>query len=269
MSSPTPATAAVYRWQNGSLQLLDYCDMTDTTIEVADSWLVRDGRVLAIDLHRTRFLTSIARQRYAQVDPVAFWDAAIAAIPRTGDWFPRVELQAQDAPVLLFRLRDAPPRTNSVVVETWRGTDPRTTPTIKGPDLDSLRRVRVDVQPHGADDAVILSPNGYVVETSLSAIAWWRGSILCTPPAELARVDSVASRSLLTLATALGVDLLEEAVTPAELDGTEVWTINSLHGPRIVTRWIDGPGLAELPGRLALWRGRLAALAHPLPAVAA
>jgi branched-subunit amino acid aminotransferase/4-amino-4-deoxychorismate lyase len=265
MSLPAPATAAIYRWQGGSLELLDYCDMTDSTIEVADSWLVTEGRALAIDLHRNRFLTSIPRARYRRTDPVAFWDASIDAIPRTGDWFPRVELQTHGAPTLLFRLRDAPERTQSVVVETFRGAEPRTVPTIKGPDLDSMRRIRVAAQPVGADDVAILSPDGYVTETSLSAIAWWRGNILCTPPAELPRVDSVTARSLLGLATALGVELLEEAVTPAELDGTEVWTLNSLHGARIVTNWIDGPDMAELPGRLGLWRSRLNALAHPLP----
>jgi branched-subunit amino acid aminotransferase/4-amino-4-deoxychorismate lyase len=264
---PAPATSAIYRWGADSLQLLDYCDLTESTIEVADSWLVSEGRVLAIDLHRTRFLTSIARARFAQIDPIAFWDASIGLIPRTGDWFPRVELQAQGAPVLLFRLRDAPQRTQSVVVETFRGGDVRTMPNIKGPDLDALRRVRVAAQPGGADDVVLLSPDGFVVETTLSAVLWWRGSILCTPPAEFARIDSVTARSVLGLATALGVELLEEAVTPAELDGTEVWTVNSLQGPRIVTRWIDGPDLAELPGRLGLWRERLTALAHLLPTV--
>jgi branched-subunit amino acid aminotransferase/4-amino-4-deoxychorismate lyase len=264
MSLTAPPTSAIYRWQNGSLELLDYCDMTDSTVEVADSWLVSDGRTLALDLHRTRFLSSLARARHEQVDPIAFWDASIAAIPREGDWFPRVELQAQAAPVLLFRLRDAPPRTHSVVVETHRGPDPRTQPLIKGPDLDALRGVRVGVQPDGADDAVILSADGYVAETSLSAILWWRGGILCTPPSEIARIDSVTARSLLGLATALGVELLEEAVTPSELDGTEVWTLNSLHGARIITRWIGGPATAEKPGRLALWRDRLTALAHPI-----
>lgn len=256
MSSPGPVTADILRWTGSGLELLDYCDATETTLVAADSWLTSDGRTLGLDLHRQRFLEAV---------PAAaeFWEAAIAAVPRAGDWFPRVE--AHDNGRLLFRLRSAPERTRSVVLATHRGEDPRTQPEVKGPDLDAMRRLRATAQKEGADETIITTPEGYVVEGAYSAIAWWRGAILCTPPAEFARIDSVTARSLVTLATALGVDTHEEAVTPAELDGTEIWALNALQGARIVTRWIDGPETAELPGRLATWRTRLDRLARPLP----
>ena len=247
--------ADVFRWGDGALHLLDYCEMTDATLTAADSWLVTDGTALALDLHRTRFLD-------AAPGGEEFWDAAIAAIPTTGDWFPRVEQHSDGR--FLFRQRSAPELRRSLTLTTHRGPDPRRAPSVKGPDLDALRRLRSAAQAEGADEAVILSADGYVVESSQSAIAWWRGSILCTPPAEFARCDSVTARSLLGLAGALGVDLLEEAVTPAELDGTEIWALNALHGPRIVTGWSGGPHPAELPGRLQLWRDRLARLRRSL-----
>ena len=265
MSSPV---ADVFRWglnpstgQSG-LELLDYCDLTDTTIGAADSWLVTDGTTRALELHRQRFMTSIARGYYSTSDPGAFWDAAIAAIPRVGDWFPRVEMHA--GPRYLLRLRSAPERRKEIVLATAKG-DPRTTPSVKGPDLEALTRVRVEAQQAGADEGVILSPDGYVIEASQSDLVWWRGSILCAAPTEFTRVDSVTRRSLFALATALGVETHTEAATPAELDGTELWALNALHGARIVTRWVDGPATAELPGRVSLWRKRLEALKHPLP----
>ena len=256
MSSKAPVTADIYRWSGHSLELLDYCDMTDTAIVATDSWLVDEGRTLALDLHRTRFLSHA---------PGAsdFWDAAIAAIPREGSWFPRVEFHTNGR--MLFRLRSAPERTKSVSLVTHQGADPRLTPLVKGPDLDAMRRLRTEAQGLGADESVILSPDGYVVEGSYSGLLWWRGAILCSPPAEFDRVPSVTARSLIGLATALGVEFLEEVVTPAELDGTELWSLNALQGPRIVTQWVDGPELAELPGRLAQWRTRLQVLARPLP----
>lgn len=263
MSSPTAPTSAVYRWHEGALRLLDYCDMTDTRVEAADSWLVSDGRTLALDLHRERFLR-------AAPDGAEFWDAAIAAIPREGEWFPRVELQSRSgAPLFVLRLRSAPALTRSVVVATHAGPDPRTRPTVKGPDLESMLRIRTAVQPLGAEEAVILSPDGYVVEGAYSAIVWWRGAILCAPSPDLERIDSVTARSLVGMAAALGVETYEESVTPAELDGCEVWALSALHGPRIITRWVDGPEMAELPGRLDLWRNRLAVLRRPLPGEAA
>ena len=246
------STSLVYRWIDDGLELLDYCDFTDTTIVVADSWLVSDGRTLALDLHRQRFA-----QTAGDVD--TFWAAALALVPTDGDWFPRVEKHSNGT--LLFRLRSAPERSRSVVLAT-AASDPRTQPTIKGPDLESMLRLRTEVQAVGAGEAIILSPDGYVVEGAYSALVWWRGSILCYPAEELERIDSVTARSLIGLATALGVDTFAESVTPSELDGTELWALSALNGPRIATAWVDGPSLAELPGRLDLWRKRLAALAR-------
>src|SRR5690348_11656501 len=102
----SPVIADVFRWGDERLELLDYCDMTDSTIVAADSWLVSEGKSLALELHRQRFMTSIPRGYYARSDPEGFWNAAIAAIPREGDWFPRLE--AHSGPRFLFRLRSAP-----------------------------------------------------------------------------------------------------------------------------------------------------------------
>jgi len=265
MSTPAPPTAAIYRWHNDELELLDYCDMTDTVVEVADSWLVSDGRTLALQLHRSRFLNSISEARYDEIDPLKFWDAVIAAIPREGDWFPRVELQSRGgAPLLVFRLRSAPERSVGVVAATHTGPDPRTQPTIKGPDLDAMQRLRTTAQKVGAGEAVILNDDGFVVEGAYSSLVWWRGAILCSPPAEFERIDSVTARSLIGLAEALGVETYTEAVTPAELEGVELWALSALHGPRIVTAWHEGPELAELPGRPRLWRDKLTALRHSI-----
>lgn len=256
---------SIYRWRDGVLEPVEYCDMTLTVIEAADSWLVSDGLVLGIELHRQRFMTSIPRGRFLQLDVAAFWDAALALIPREGDWFPRVELHSRlGAPRLVFRLRSAPERSRSAILATWQGTDPRSTPTVKGPDLERLQRVRTAVQKRGATEAVILSPDGYVVEGAFSGLLWWRGGILCGPPRDFDRIDSVTARTVLTLAKALGVETYEEAVTPAELDGTELWVLSALHGIRIATAWVDGPSLAELPGRLESWRSRMSALRRPL-----
>ena len=224
---------SIFRWHDGALEPLEHCDMSLTVMEAADSWLVTDGLVLGLELHRQRFVSSIPRDRFLQLDVDGFWDAAIAAIPRDGDWFPRVELHSRlGGPHLIFRLRSAPERSRTAVLATWTGRDPRRVPSVKGPDLDSMLRIRTAVQKREADEAIILSRDGYVVEGAYSALLWWRGDILCGPPADFARVDSVTARSVLTLATALSVEIHEDAVTPAELDGTELWVLSALHGIR-------------------------------------
>ena len=274
------SAATTFRWQNGLLSARDDCDVAPATILTADSWLVTEGAALALGLHRARFFDAVVQMaarhdRVADVEVLdldAYWDAAIAALSRTGDWFPRVELRVQhDALELLFRLRPAPERRRSLVLATHHGRDPRTEPWIKGPDLEAMTRLRTDAQSRGADEAVLLSAaagrSGLVAEGSTTSIVWWVGDALCVPSLELARIDGVTVRSALALATATGVDVLHDSVTPDELDGLEVWALNALHGIRIVTAWTEGPTTAEQPGRLDAWRARLDALRKPLPAL--
>lgn len=256
---------SILRWRGGALVPAETDEGVSTPVLAADSWLVTDGTALVLALHHDRFAAAIRARGYDLPDVDDFWSAAITAIPRTGDWFPRVDVVGHDdTPELVFQLRNAPERNRSVVVQTLATPDPRLFPAIKGPDLERMSHARSSVAPNGAGEAVIVTGEGYVVEGAYSGLLWWRGSILCGPLAEFDRVNSVTTRSVLALAAALGIETYEEAVTPAELEGVELWSLNALHGARMVTRWIDGPSLAELPGRLEKWRTRLAALRQPV-----
>lgn len=259
--------SALFRWHDGELRPLEYCDPAEIEVLAADSWLVSDGHCLALDLHHQRFQAAVRHQLPSTELPVEdFWNASIAAIPRVGSSFPRVELQRyRGAASLVFRDRPAPERGLSVTLASHRGPDPRTQPTIKGPDTHALLAARSEAQRLGAGEAVILSPDGFVVEGAYSAIMWWHGDALCAPSPELERVDSVTARSVIALATALGVDVLYESVLPKALEGHELWVLSALHGIRIATGWVDGPSLAAEPGRLAQWRARLDRLRKPLP----
>ncbi|QYH35931.1 aminotransferase class IV [Salinibacterium sp. M195] len=250
---------AIYRWQNDQLIEVMPLDVPETPLTVADSWLVDAGKILALNLHRQRFMDAVPATLHDSAEN--FFTSAVAALPRAGTWFPRVELRGGD---FFLRLRANPELRRSAKVISFTGDDPRTQPTVKGPDLVALGLVNTGARNHGADEAILLTEDGYVIEGAYSAILWWRGEILCGPPAEFDRVDSVTARSVLTLARALGLDTHEEAVTPAELAETEVWVVNALHGIRIVSEWVDGPAVAEKPGRLEQWRTRLGALARTI-----
>jgi len=254
---------APLRWLDGQLVPAEVCEAGEVRVLAADSWLVLDGAVLAIDLHRKRFLEAVGSSAPAAA---AFWNASISSLPPHGELFPRVDLRSfGDRVEFQLRVRPAPERASSVVVATHHGPDPRREPTRKGPDLESMLRIRTEAQHRGAGEAVLVSPEGYVIEGAYSSMAWWRGDVLCVPADDLERVDSVTARTVQTLATALQIDVVEEHTTASELDGLEVWSMSALHGIRIVTSWVDGPDLAERPGRLGVWRRRLDALRRPLP----
>lgn len=273
MSAPPAAPAATTSlWRRGVLEPRDDCDIAPAIVEVADSWLVEEGSVRGLELHRERFVTSIPRARLRELgaDELgldAFWQAAIASIPREGAWFPRVELREQlGMPQLLFRLREAPALQRSVILTTHTGRDPRTAPTVKGPDLAAMVRLRTEAQRRGADEAVLVTEDGHIVEGSTTSILWWEGGTLCIVDRSLPRIPSITERTIVALATALGIDVAERRAHPEELDGREVWAANALHGIRIVTAWHAGPlSTAEEPGRLSRWRLRMDALRRPLP----
>ena len=78
----TPAGGLAPRVDSGGGRLL-----------VADSWLVREGRVRALERHRERFLRACGECSGPPLRRLLeFWRDATAALPRTGEWFPRVEL---------------------------------------------------------------------------------------------------------------------------------------------------------------------------------
>ncbi|ROQ41215.1 amino-transferase class IV [Frondihabitans sp. PhB188] len=233
-------------------------DAPPTSLLVADSLLVDGGLALAAGVHRSRFVDSVRAQAPDLGDAAgAFWDRAVRGVPATGSWFPRITLDTSGA--FGVSLRSAPARTTSLRLHSAR-VDPRTTPLIKGPDLARLDALRQEAVRAGADEAVIVSPEGLVVEGGYSSIAWWRGDALCVVDDTLERLPGVTENSLVTIATAFGVTVLRELVEPDDLADHEVWSLGSLHGPRIATSWVGGPTVAEQPGRLRLWRARLDAL---------
>lgn len=222
---------------------LDWCDPRGADrLLVADSWRVREGRVRGLERHRARFAASAGEHRD---DIDAFWLDVIAALPRTGDWFPRIELRERaDGTQLSLRLRPTPATSTEVDVAT-APHDPRTRPLVKGPDLDALQALRVAVQPSGAGEAIIVDAQGRVVEGAYSALLWWRGETLVRPSDERPRIPSVTAGLVIDAARAAGVAIDEADARPDDLAGCELWVLSALHGLRTARRWIGGPTLGE------------------------
>lgn len=273
MSAPTASPwEGTSVWRSGELVLLEDGDVTPTRLLAADSWLVVDGAVRALDLHRRRFreaVTGAARAEAASEGIDRFWNAAMEATPSTGSWFPRVEARRVRGEIeLQLRMRPAPPIRRSLVLATAE-SDPRRHPRTKGPDLEAMLRMRTRARDRDADEEVILTADGAIAEGSTSCLVWWRPApggrdILGLPADDIPRIDSVTVRAVQALAAAMGVQVRGERARPDQLEGCEVWALNALHGARIVTRWVDGPLTAEEPGRLGSWQARLDALRRPI-----
>ncbi|WP_340376713.1 aminotransferase class IV [Streptomyces sp. SS7] len=231
----------------------------------ADSWLVREGRVRAYDRHRERFLRACAEcggpepRRSAE-----FWREVTAALPRTGEWFPRVELTAGSRELRLL-LRHAPPLGAEIRLWAVGQRDPRTAPRRKGPDLDVLAEVRARAVGAGAQEAVLVGPSGVVRESPTAGVLWWEGDTLCLPPSRLPLLPSVTTALVLERAVREGFRVDRRERTVAELDGREVWTVNALHGLRPVTGWAGADIEAGPAERAPEFREWLEGLREPLP----
>ncbi len=229
-----------------------------TGLQVADSFLVANGKVRGLDLHRRRFTASCAA---LGVEAGGYFDDQVGRLPAFGRWFPRFELTGGE---LAVQLRPAPTQGDRIRVSVRR--DPRTQPRVKGPDLGLLEELRAEAAAADRSDEVLLvDQDGIALEGAYSALAWWEDGTLCVPPATLPILPSVTAELLRGLAAERGTEIAEHTRTPAELaDADEVWLVNALHGIRPVHAWHTDP-IDPLPLSTApTWQQALLGLAKPL-----
>ena len=233
------------------------------SLTVADSFLVRNGRVRALDKHFARFQASIVDdQTQGELEP--FFESLKLLIPTEGDWFPRMEYRDQlpAGERLVFRLRESPERTESLSLWSSDEPDPRKQFQIKGPDLSICQQIRRRANLSGADEAVLLSESGHVADGALSSIVWWRDDVLYGPDDSTNWLPSITRNLVFELANQAGYETGTERATPSQLLDCEVWSLSSLQGIRYVTAW-DGVQLA--PPRFAgSFVKRLDLLAQPI-----
>ncbi|MBP2329687.1 branched-subunit amino acid aminotransferase/4-amino-4-deoxychorismate lyase [Kibdelosporangium banguiense] len=227
----------------------------DEPLLVADSWLVLDGAVRAMQRHVDRFTRScLALGVVTTVELQEFWSAAVAGLPRSGAWFPRAELVASG---LQLRMRPAPVRGDSVQVWVPDKPDRRIHPDRKGPDIEALGQLRKEAEHHGAQEALLMTPDGVVVEASSSSVLWWEDDVLCAPPEGIPALPGITATLVWELAVELGIPTDRRARRPAELSGKEVWLLNALHGVRLVTGWAEDAITPGAGTRFSEWRERV------------
>jgi len=255
-------TGSFYQFRNGELLAVDIALADNLT--VADSFLVTGGSVRGLSRHLERFERSIDDEETARQLP-EFFAQSVSLMPRSGDWFPRLEYR-ESQPVgarLFLRMRPAPERTRVASLWTLDEPDPRSNPQVKGPDLSVCQRIRRKANLNGADEAVIVDQDGYISDGALSAILWWRADTLFAPDESTPWLPSITRELLFDLASQAGYQIGTEQARPVSLMGCEVWSVSALQGVRYVNSWGDLT-LAE-PKKYSPFAKRLALLNESLP----
>src|SRR5690625_2583272 len=224
--------------------------VVEPDILVADSWRVRQGKTWGIQDHIARFVNGIAAQHTVHgampsVEPAAFVPAlerqltAIARQQPGTDLFPRISVEKSGEcfrTVLLVRPAPQPRETTTLLVPDY--TDPRTRPTIKGPDISLLRRLVAQA----STDDVVLHDGTNVVETTTGALMVWRAPnevVFCQSSRQLA---SISAHRIAEQARARNISVVYRPVSITELASGEypVWCTNTLHGISAFTTIGDG-----------------------------
>lgn len=232
---------------------------------IIDSFLVEDGRARGLDRHLARFAAAVRATGLAGDEVETFLAGVPETLPREpGRWFPRLEAEAVGGGVdLRVEIRPAPAQGGPLAVAF--APDPRRSPRTKGPDLDTLAEAHVRGGDAGADEVLLLSPEGRALEGTRTGLLWWDGDVLCRVPTAGPVLPSVTVGLLADLAAAHGVETREVSPCPADLGGRETWLVNALHGVRPVGAWLDADVVPGPAREAAAWQQAWRDLAEPLP----
>ena len=232
-----------------------------TALLAADSWLVADGRVRAVERHWARFFATCAEHGVEPEALAAFRARVERALPARGRWFPRVELRAGGE--LAVRVRPAPSLEPTVVAWIADVPDPRRAPRRKGPDLERLAALRERAAAHGAGEAVLADADGRLLEGAFTSLLWWEGETMWAVPDDAPMLPGITRALLIELARGCDTPVAQRRPAPHELAGCETWLVSALHGIRAVTRWANGgPAAVDAP-RAPTWQRLLDDLAAP------
>ncbi len=205
---------------------------------IVDSYLVRDGSVVGLNLHESRF-TRMACAAGARREKIAeFLRGVRHEIPSSGQWFPKL-CYVPETDDCSLELRPAPPLRNTTTVWVPPREDARTAPAMKGPDLPALGRLREKAQAQGADDA-LLHHSGEVIELAHASLVFFHpdGEVII-PGAGYPTLESVTLKATAEL---LGwKDACRRPVSLQEAMSAKLcaWAGSSLHGWTPVSAWIS------------------------------
>lgn len=188
----------------------------DGAFETVGVW---DGRPFRLPAHLQRLAASLSAVALPPVDlDVIAGEAAALLEGADGDGALRIYVTASGTRILTLAPPPQRPDTTSL--------DPQSAPWIRPVasfppagaktmsyvvNMAATRRA----QQHGADDALLISLEGWVLEGPTFAVLWAADGALHAPPVSLGIVDSVSRRTVLELAVDEGLTVVEE---PRPLD---------------------------------------------------
>jgi branched-chain amino acid aminotransferase len=231
-------------------------DAANATISVLDDGLLRGdgvfevvrvyaGRPFALDEHLDRMARSAATLRLAlDVDAICADVAALLAEGGSDDAQLRLVATRGGRRIALLEPLRIFPETIALATITYAPT--RLLDGVKSLSYGANMLATRLAQEAGAEEALLVSPHGRVLEGPTTSFFYVLGGELCTPPLSDRILDSISRRILLEVA-----DARERVTTVDDLPSiSEAFLASSLREVMAV-RSIDGRSLDAAPGPVA------------------
>ncbi|MDX1762918.1 MAG: aminotransferase class IV [bacterium] len=110
-------------------------------------------------------------------------------------------------------------------------------PQIKSANYLNNILAKIEAKKAGADEAVLLNHQGYLAEGTVSNLFFFRKGKLCTPSLDAGILDGVTRRTVLEIASDLGINVHEGLHAPnAMLQAEEVFMTNTTYEVMPVSR---------------------------------
>jgi branched-chain amino acid aminotransferase len=225
------------------------------TIPVTDAGLVRGdgvfevvklygGRLFAWEDHLRRIAASAANLRL-EIDVDAVRREAEALVAQTGpeDHDEVVRIMVTRGGRRIVMVEPCPRHVEAIALAPVTFAPPRLMDGIKSLSYGANMLATRVAQEQGADEALLVTPHGRVLEAPTSSLFWAHGDALVTPPLSDHILDSITRRRLMA-----EIDVEEQPTTLEDLQGASEAFLASTTREVQPVRRVGGVDLAEAPG---------------------
>jgi branched-chain amino acid aminotransferase len=232
-------------------------DAANATISILDEGLLRgdgvfevirvyEGRPFALDEHLDRMSRSAASLRLA-FDADAVGADALALLVQTGSADGALRLVVTRGGRRIAILHPLPVLPETIALATITYSPTRILDGVKSLSYGANMQATRLAKEAGAEEALLVSPHGRVLEGPTTSFFYVLGGELCTPPLSDRILDSISRRVLLEV-----TDARERVTTLDDLPSvSEAFLASSLREVMAV-RSIDGRPIDAAPGPVAI-----------------
>jgi branched-chain amino acid aminotransferase len=183
---------------------------------------VRHGRIPLLTGHLARLGASLWRLGQTGAPPGL--EYRLRRFESEGELVLRVTIEGSDEWIETRKVPE--PESMRIVTSSVRHSRYE----IKSVERDTFERARAEAESRGADEALLLTVDGYLAEGSITSLFFWSDELLCVPDAGLGILPGVGRERVLKLAREAGFAVAHGRFVREALGGRSAFLTNAVRG---------------------------------------